>query len=292
MDLIGVGLMESQDLAQYSGKPVQDVLLIAQQKAQHGMADIRDAADILKLCASQAIDRHSRGRILQQIWELEQSLGQHRLFMSQAGQDQYIFQRFFPTRLEGTFVEIGGFDGTTGSNCYFFEKVRGWTGLIVEASIAAAVHIRETRSAEHVNAVVGGTNGEAEFLEITSGLVQMGGLVETYPPEVLQRIRTNPDHQERIVEVRKMALNDLIQQHGLKRIDYCSIDVEGAERDVLEGCDFDSLDIKVISVENSSASESASFQGILEPYGYRLDNVIGFDEIYVHKSIEVRSSTN
>ena len=33
----------------------------------------------------------------------------------------------------GFFIECGGFDGETGSNSLYFEKTRGWSGLLIEA---------------------------------------------------------------------------------------------------------------------------------------------------------------
>ncbi|MEM7189422.1 MAG: methyltransferase, partial [Pseudomonadota bacterium] len=42
--------------------------------------------------------------------------------------------QFFRGKRNGTFVEIGGYDGITGSNCLFFELMRGWSGLLIEPS--------------------------------------------------------------------------------------------------------------------------------------------------------------
>ena len=66
---------------------------------------------------------------------MEKRLGRARpVDFSQAGQDRYLDERIFKNRRNGTFVEIGGHDGWTGSNCVFFEKVLNWTGIVVEAS--------------------------------------------------------------------------------------------------------------------------------------------------------------
>ncbi len=77
-----------------------------------------------------------------------------------------------------------------------------------------------------------------------------------------------------------MRLDSLLAKHKIKHIDYCSIDVEGAERSILSGFDFNAFDVSVFSVENNSGSLSESVRDILEPVGYRLFEVIGRDEIY------------
>lgn len=57
--------------------------------------------------------------------------GLHDWYFSQAGQDRYLDERIFKNKRNGTFVEIGSYDGWMGSNCVFFEKVRDRTGLVV-----------------------------------------------------------------------------------------------------------------------------------------------------------------
>ena len=51
--------------------------------------------------------------------------------VSQAGQDR-VLDRVLGGKTGGVFVDIGAYDGRTGSNTLFFERERGWTGLLVE----------------------------------------------------------------------------------------------------------------------------------------------------------------
>ena len=46
--------------------------------------------------------------------------------------DKYLFENYFPNKLNGTFIECGAFDGITESCCKFFEEFRGWRGINVE----------------------------------------------------------------------------------------------------------------------------------------------------------------
>jgi hypothetical protein len=63
------------------------------------------------------MDLYSRGRLRAHIWEIEQMFGNRGVYLSAAGQDQFIYENYFKDDREGVFVEIGGYDGCRGSNC-------------------------------------------------------------------------------------------------------------------------------------------------------------------------------
>lgn len=60
------------------------------------------------------------------------------------------------------------------------------------------------------------------------------------------------------VEVNCWPLEAMLRTLGVMTVDYCSLDVEGAEPAILAAIDFDSIDIKVFTVEvNDAQAESA-----------------------------------
>lgn len=268
----------------YHGKPLHDVLAEGAAHARSGREALQEAEAIFALCASQAMPMHQRGMVLQELWQARRALGRVPVFMSQAGQDRYVFEQFFADRPDGTFVDIGGFDGLLGSNSYFFEKSLGWRGLLVEASARWCERAAMQRACPVINAVIGADDGEAEFLEVLSGYTQMSGLMDSYRPGVLDQVRAHPEHREHVARVPVRTLGGLLAEHGLSRVDYCSIDVEGAERAILESLDFDTLDIRVISLENGTTDPERGYARLLEPHGYRLHAVVGVDEIYCRRA--------
>src|SRR5580765_5035293 len=55
----------------------------------------------------------------------------------------------------GSFIEAGGNDGLTQSNTYWFERFRGWRGLLIEAVPDQAGLCRQNRPrAEVINAAL------------------------------------------------------------------------------------------------------------------------------------------
>ncbi len=277
--------MAGFDPSTFQGMSMDAVLGVAERSVGTGVDALKEARSIYRLCLEQEIGPYHKGVIHQLLWGVERKLGLHPLFQSQAGQDRFVCRHFFDGKRNGVFVEIGGYDGCEGSNCYFFEKNRNWTGIVVEASPSLVEKIRETRYAEVVHAAVSGEDGSAEFLEVTSGYTQMGGLTDHFSHQSFEAVRSAKTHAERKIVVPTRRLDTLLREHRIDAVDYCSIDVEGAERAILSGFDFDAVDISVLSLENNSHSEAGSYRDILEPAGYRLVNVLGSDEIWAKAAL-------
>lgn len=273
--------MSRFDSSKYFGLPLGDVLGLAQKSAESGTAALKEAQNIFRLCLGQNIPLHLKGDIGGKLWMVEKQLGFHSKYFSQSGQDRFIHERLFKDKKNGTFVEIGGYNGWQGSNCLFFEKMQNWKGLIVEASPNFVGLIAEIRNSEVIHAAISDHDGTVEFLDVTSGYTQMSGIVDHLYPEQLSAARGNPKHEEKIVQVPSMRLSTLLKKYDLKNIDYCSIDVEGAERAILSCFDFNEFNISVFSLENQARDRSGSYEDIMEPAGYRLVSVVGLDEIWV-----------
>ena len=264
----------------YKGRPVNTVLAECDSRLRTAGAELTELQALLQICQQATKDPYRRGQIAQRVWLTERRLGLNKLFFSQAGQDRYVHSRFFASTRNGVFVEIGGYNGFEGSNCLFFEKFMGWTGIIVEAARGLADMIPTTRSQPVVHAAIMDRDGTAEFIEVTRGYTQMGGLAESYDPGMIDTVRRSPQHEERTVQVPAMRLDTLLRAHRPGKIDYMSIDAEGAERLILEPFDFSEFDISVITTENNTGTEAGSVGDILRPAGYRLDAIVGVDEVW------------
>jgi len=219
-----------------------------------------------------------RGRFRHDLWEVEKALGMHAEFHSQSGQDRFIHDAYFKGRTGGTFVDIGGYDGITGSNTLFFERQLGWRGLLVEpasGSFEAASRIRQCTCRQ---VAAGKGPAEAVFIEVCSGYTQMSGLEMSYDQAMLNVVRRHPDHRERRVSVPVRPVGELLQEAGIERIDYLSLDVEGGEWAVLEAFPFGAVPVTVWSIENNAGS--ADIPRFMAGKGYAVVEFIGTDEIY------------
>ena len=75
---------------------------------------------------------------------------------------------------------------------------------------------------------------------------------------------------------------------GNPTVDYLSLDIEGAELDVLRSIDFDEIDIKVISIEINHIGTiwdgtHTELKYLLSRNGYEFYKIVEIDEIYVKK---------
>ena len=90
-----------------------------------------------------------------------------------------------------------------------------------------------------------------------------------------------------IIETKQVKTSEIIKELNLNVIDYCSIDVEGNELQVLQGIDFKECHIKIFSIENNRPTRfgSQEIRAFMKKAGYELvARFEGLDDIYIHKS--------
>lgn len=223
----------------------------------------------------------SRGAILRRMHEVRQMLSPLYSYTSQAGQDTVVDQVMKQKR-GGTFVDVGGYDGVTGSNTYFLETHRGWTGALVEPVRAQIAKAAVLRTCPCVEAAVAPTAGEADFIEITEGYTQMSGLADSYDQNLLGTVRNDKRHKENVVRVKTKTLSDILHQMNLVHPDFISLDIEGGEIACLKAFPFADHDVKIWSIENNT--NTSEIKQIMDTNGYDLIEFCGPDEMYFKRS--------
>ncbi|MCP5088761.1 MAG: FkbM family methyltransferase [Rhodobacteraceae bacterium] len=221
-----------------------------------------------------------RGAILRELHRLADMLGQGGGYFSQAGQDRFVDQ-LLGQKSGGIFVDIGGYDGVTGSNTLFFEMFRGWSGVMVEPSPTQLAQAKKVRRCACLGCAVAGQRGTAEFMEITQGYTQMSGFLDSYDRDLLARVRSDARHQETIHSLEKMPLADILEEQQLGKVDFLSLDVEGGELDILRSFAFGDFEIDVWSIENNT--QSSEIPEIMRTNGYDLIEFAGVDDIFRKK---------
>jgi len=158
----------------------------------------------------------------------------------------------------GYYVELGANDGLTQSNTYFLERAYGWRGLLIEPAPQNFLKCLANRSPLNVvrcAACVSFEYGQ-KFVEIVySNLMSTPIGVESDigdPMEQAQKglIRLPPGEVIFTYGAKAETLNALLIQAGAPRVvDFMSLDVEGAEIEVLKGIDHSYHRFKYILVE-------------------------------------------
>ena len=201
-------------------------------------------------------------------------------YASQAGQDQVI-DMVFEGKTGGTFVDVGAYDGLTGSNTFYFEKFRDWTGVLVEPVERNRERAKSFRNSPILPYAVADKEGEATFIAVTEGFTQMSGLSDTYDAKLLTRVRADPRHQEEEITVKTTTLSAILTESGMPNPDFISLDIEGGEMPALRAFDFDSHRVTAWAIENNTGSPALN--KLMVSKGYQLVEFCGSDEIYVLK---------
>jgi FkbM family methyltransferase len=142
----------------------------------------------------------------------------------------------------GTFIEAGANDGLAQNNSYWFERFRGWRGLLIEAVPEKAIACRRNRpkatvvqsalvASDDVKSVRIRTAGlmayvEGGFTDPAQEKIHLDYAMEFYDPATITEI-----------EVPARTLSSILDEQKMDRIDLLSLDVEGFEAEVLKGLD-------------------------------------------------------
>jgi FkbM family methyltransferase len=140
----------------------------------------------------------------------------------------------------GTFVEAGAFDGYWGSNTYWFERFRDWSGVLVEPLPEMAQRARRERPRSSVFqcALVPPDYG-SDTVELRTGGV-MSVISGAWGGEEEDHARTGArmrGDDTFVLEVVARQLSGVLDEAGITEIDLLTLDVEGFEASVLRGLD-------------------------------------------------------
>jgi FkbM family methyltransferase len=163
--------------------------------------------------------------------------------------EKRLIRNFFGNKRGGVFVEVGANDPTSPeSQSYHLEAELGWSGLLVEPIPYLAALARQERP-------------HATVCECACTAPQKVGTLELLIPKVGNELMTGHasleanidehNYQEfEKVRVEAVTLSALCARKNIHRIDLLSIDVEGAEFDVLLGANLQSLQPRLILLED------------------------------------------
>lgn len=195
-------------------------------------------------------------------------------FFSQNGLDKQLEK--YVNYNDGFYVELGANDGVAYSNSLYFELRRNWKGILVEPSPNNFLLCKERRSQKNnvfCNACVSFDYKEkyvdikyANLMSISENL-ELDVLSKDSHINSGKKFLRGSETVFSFGAIAKTLNSILLESNAPFVIDFLSLDVEGAELEVLKGIDFDKFSFKFILLEVRNLERMISF---LEPKGYIL----------------------
>jgi FkbM family methyltransferase len=178
-------------------------------------------------------------------------INKDKVYYSQIGQDQYIDGLL--KQLEGGFfIEAGAFEGEALSNTLFFEKSRKWTGLLIEPLPDQFENVlSKNRNVFAINACI---SGGKPFVAKFKVCHVLSGIADKMSANHQQRVKNECKNAKNIF-VPCFSLSTILAAINVTKVDYFSLDVEGAEWDIIKDLRFDKIPITALTVEYNGAED-------------------------------------
>ncbi len=197
-------------------------------------------------------------------------------YYSQFGED-VILQNLM-SNYTGQYLDIGSGHPVRGSNTFGLYQ-KGWSGITIDPISANIELARKCRPRDtSIMALCGFTNEETPFWEY-----------EPYELSTMMQDRVNELGRQGINPIRSYFLTTKsLSSLGVRATPLdpfiLSIDVEGAEMDVLNGNNWDQFTPPIIVIEEHTPpwTKVSEVNQILRAKGYELSDYVGLSSIYIH----------
>ena len=197
-------------------------------------------------------------------------------FYGQMGEDAHIYNTYFPTLRNGTFLEMGALDGVKYSNTKFFEDTMKWSGVLIEPIPSAFAKLEVNRPRCKLFQCAVSTNE---------------GTLEIYDHDALSSVKENTGDEFyrtwhegkniRLIQVPARRMDSILREAGVKRIDFWSLDVEGSEFEVLQSMDW-TIPVGLICIEKQVGEKKDICDRILTQNGLRYSETFAHNEIWIN----------
>jgi FkbM family methyltransferase len=178
--------------------------------------------------------------------------------------ERALLSSYLPAK--GFFVEVGAYQPVALSQTWELEQ-RGWDGLLIEPIPEHAESLRRERRARVFEVACGRPEQHGETMPIYVAGARSSLKLAHGPPS----------------DVRVVTLDSVLAEAGARGIDFLSVDVEGAELDVLLGLSFERHRPGLILLEDFA--EGLEKHRFMRARGYKRVRRTGNNSWYVHEDV-------
>ena len=198
------------------------------------------------------------------------------MYYGQHKEDQYIIETFFRNKKNGVFLELGALDGVKFSNTYYLEKHMGWTGVLIEPTKVLFENLKINRpKSKCYNYIISETRNNVQFALYNNA-------------DAMNRIQKYNHHSDanHIISYPTKYLSEILDDASIDYIDFFSLDVEGAELEVLKTMNWD-IPVHIILAEikatnKYSIKKNEQCRELLTSKGFIYHSSTRTDEVWIN----------
>ncbi|MGR9106452.1 MAG: FkbM family methyltransferase [Gammaproteobacteria bacterium] len=180
------------------------------------------------------------------------------------------------------FVQIGANDGVIYDPIYPFVQQAGWRGVLVEPVGIYFERLKENyRSNDRLifeNVAISNRREVREFYRVRENLPDLpewcNGLGTFNLNVLLTHKWAVPDLERYVIreKVECISFQDLVDKHGIHKIDLLLVDTEGYDYEILKQIDFENMPPTILLYEHQyiEKHDRRSFEKMLKARGYCL----------------------
>ncbi|XP_013408177.1 protein Star-like [Lingula anatina] len=202
-----------------------------------------------------------------------------KIHYSQNGQSRVV-DKLLHQRRHGFFVEAGAWDGEENSNSLFFEKYRNWTGILIEPDpLNFEQLVMKNREAFVVQTCL---TSKPMWLDFTLSSRPDSGAINPIDS------RINVKGKSKLL---CLPIQTLLSTIGRTHVDFFSLDIEGAELEVLQAFPWDKITVDMWTVEVHQRTKNYSqalldIRRVFNRTGmYKEVQPLGQDLLFVRKDV-------
>ena len=185
--------------------------------------------------------------------------------------EELLIRHFFQDRRGGFFLDVGAYDWKNASTTLYLEHHLDWTGISIDANKGfGGDYARYRPGTKFLNYFVTDHSGGTETLLLAGPLSSQSE----------EHIRTFlKDRVLREVEVPAITLDDLLDQNGVTKLDFLSMDIELGEPAALAGFDIERFQPELVCIEAGQPVREQVSRYFRE-HGYvRIDEYLPHDHV-------------
>ena len=188
------------------------------------------------------------------------------------GKEEVIVRDFFRDRTNGFFLDVGAAWPVASSNTYYLEDRLGWTGIAIDALPEYGPSWEKSRPRSRFYSYL--VTDHADTLEPFYRADLTG--VSSFSKQQARGPSGELGFEE--MRVPSITLNSLLERNGVSRIDFLSMDIEGAELLALAGFDIDRFRPELVCIEAKPVNRKGLFDYFLA-HGYeRIEKYFEYDQ--------------